>query len=141
MGAGDEEVLDGVFLLGLGPDEPLAAAVLGPIGGDRRPLDVAVLADRDDHRLLGDQVVHVEVAHLLAADFRAPRVGVLAASAPAGPSRMMSRMFLLVGEDAVVLGDLVQQLAVLAGELLLLQVDQLAEGHAEDGVGLHRGER
>ena len=30
--AGDEQVLDRVFFLGLGPGEPLAAAVLGPVG-------------------------------------------------------------------------------------------------------------
>jgi hypothetical protein len=34
-----------------------------------------------------------------------------------------------------------QQLRVLVAELLLLEVDQLAERHPQDGVGLHRGER
>ena len=46
-----------------------------------------------------------------------------------------------VGEDAAVLGDLLQQLAMLAGQLLLLQVDQLAERHSQDGVGLDGRER
>ena len=40
--AGDEQVLDRIFLFGLGPVQPLAAAVLGPIGAGRRALDVAV---------------------------------------------------------------------------------------------------
>ena len=30
---------------------------------------------------------------------------------------------------------------VLAAELFLLEIDQLAEGHLQDGVGLHGGER
>ena len=53
VGAGDEEVLDRVFLFGLGPGQPLAAAALRAIDRSRRPLDVAVAADGDDHRLLG----------------------------------------------------------------------------------------
>ena len=43
----------------------------------------------------------------------------------------------LVGQDAQVLGDLVEQLVVLVAELFLLQVDQLAERHPHDRVGLH----
>ena len=82
--AGDEQVLDRVFFLGLGPCEPLAAAMLGPVGRGRRPLDVAVAADRDDHRLLGDQVFQVDVADLFAADFGAARVGVLPLQLAAG---------------------------------------------------------
>ena len=78
MGAGDEEVLDRVLFFGLGAGEPLAAAVLGPVGRGRRPLDVAVAADRDDHRLFGDQVFQVDVAELFAADLGAARLGVLA---------------------------------------------------------------
>ena len=40
--AGDEEVLDRVFLFGLGPGQALAAAALRAIDRGRRPLDVAV---------------------------------------------------------------------------------------------------
>ena len=42
MRAGDEQVLDRIFFFGLGAVQALAAAVLGAIGADRRPLDVAV---------------------------------------------------------------------------------------------------
>ena len=103
--AGDEEVLDRVLLFGLGPFEPLAAAMLGPIGRGRRPLDVAVAADRDHHGLFGDEVFQVDVADLLAADFGAAGVGVL--------SPQLAQVFaddvqhvLPVGEDAVVFDDL-----------------------------------
>ena len=56
-------------------------------------------------------------------------------------SRMMSRMFFSSERIRRVLGDLVEQLAVLAGQLFLLQVDQLAQRHPQDRVGLHRRER
>ena len=48
---------------------------------------------------------------------------------------------LLVGQDAQILGDFLEQLCVLAAEFFLLQVDQLAERHSQNGVGLHGGER
>ena len=77
--AGDEQVLDRIFFVGLGPLHALAAATLGAIDARRRPLDVAVVADRDDHRLFFDQVFQVDVADFFAADLRPPRVGVLCA--------------------------------------------------------------
>ena len=48
---------------------------------------------------------------------------------------------LAVGEDIAVLADLAEQIAVFAGQLLLFQIDQLAQRHAEDGVGLDGRER
>ena len=140
VGAGDEQVLDRVFLFGFRPHQALAAAALGPIDRGGRPLDVAVAADRDDHRLFGDQVLHVELAHLLAADFGAAGVAVLPLQLAAVVANDVQNV-LPVGEDAAVLGDFLQQLAMLAGELFLLQIDQLAEGHAQDGVGLDGRER
>ena len=35
-------------------------------------------------------------------------------------------------------GDFVQQLCMLAGQFFLLQVDQLAERHFQNGIGLDR---
>ena len=57
--------------------DALAAAALGPIDAGRRALDVAVVADRDDHRLFGDQVFEIDLADLFAADLRAALVAVL----------------------------------------------------------------
>ena len=76
--AGDEQVLDRIFFLGLGALEALAAAALRAVDAGRRALDVAVVRDRDDHRLFGDQVFQVDVADLFAADLGAARVAVLA---------------------------------------------------------------
>ena len=47
----------------------------------------------------------------------------------------------LVGQDAEVLADLLEQLRVLVDELFLLEVDELAERHLQDRVGLHGRER
>ena len=138
--AGHEEVLDGVFLFGLGALESLAAATLGPIDTGRRPLDVPVAAERNDHRLFGDQVFQVDLAELLAADLGASRVAVLAfqlAQVVADDGQDV----LLVGEDPVVLDDLLQEFGMFAAELLLFEVDQLAQGHLQDRVGLDRCER
>ena len=48
---------------------------------------------------------------------------------------------MLIRQDAKVLADFFQQAAVLLGQTLLFQVDQLAEGHAQDRIGLDRGQR
>ena len=63
VGVGDEQVLDRVLLAGDVADDPLAAAVLAPVGGDRLALDVAAAGDRDDDVLVGDEVL---VGHLAA---------------------------------------------------------------------------
>ena len=78
MRAGDEQVLDRIFFVGLGALDALAAAALRAVGARRRPLDVAVVRDRDDHRLFGDQVFQVDVADLFAADLGAAVVAILA---------------------------------------------------------------
>src|SRR3712207_2465202 len=56
-----EEVLDVVALLHVHPGHAAAAAVLRAVRVQREPLDVAGLRDRDDHLLVGDQVLDVEV--------------------------------------------------------------------------------
>ncbi len=134
--AGDEEVLDGVFLFGLGAGEALAAAVLGPVGRGGSPLDVAVAADGDHHGLFGDEVFEVEVADFFAADLGAAGLGVFPPQLAEVLADQVQHVF-PVGEEALILDDLFQQLAVLAGEFFLFEVDQLAQGHAEDAVGLH----
>ena len=76
--AGHEEVLDGIFALGLGALEALAAAALGAIGACGRTFNVAAAADGNDHRLFGDEILEVDMAEFLAADFGAAGVAVLA---------------------------------------------------------------
>jgi len=44
------------------PGHADAPAMLHPVGRQRQRLDVAALRDRDDHLLVGDQVLDVDLA-------------------------------------------------------------------------------
>ena len=46
-----------------------------------------------------------------------------------------------VGQNPQVFGDLFEQFLVLVDQLLLFEIDQLAERHAQDRIGLHGGQR
>ena len=139
VGVGDEQVLDGVLLAGDVADDPLAAALLAAVGGDRLALDVAAAADRDDDVLVGDQVL---VGHLPArvVDDPGPALaGVLALQLgqlvlddrqdPAG-----------VGQDVLELGDQLDHAQVLVLDLLALEGGQAGEAHVEDRLGLDLGQ-
>ena len=73
---GHEEVADEVLFARPHADAALAAAPLVPVGGDRRPLDVAGVADGDRHVFFGDQVLDAELA-FLGEDLGAALVAVL----------------------------------------------------------------
>ena len=89
VGVGDEQVLDGVLLAGDVADDPLAAAMLATVGGDRLALDVAAAGDRDDDVLVGDQVL---VGHLAA--------GVVGDAGPALAGVLLLQLGQLVLDDA-----------------------------------------
>jgi hypothetical protein len=57
----DEEVLDVVAVLHVHAGHADAAAALLAVGRQRQGLDVAGLRDRDDHLLVGDQVLDVDL--------------------------------------------------------------------------------
>ena len=62
VGGGDEEVVDDVVLRSCAPLDALAAAPLRPVEVGLGALGVAGAGDRDDHVLLGDQVLHGHLA-------------------------------------------------------------------------------
>ena len=124
-----------------GAFDALAAAALGAVDARRRALDVAVVRDRDDHRLFFDEVFEVDVADLFAAELGAALVGVLA-----------GELLAIVADDGVdsrlrrpgcarYSPISLEQLGVLVDELFLLEIDELAERHLQDRVGLHGRER
>src|SRR3954464_5813856 len=76
---GDEQVADEILFARAHADAPLAAALLVAIRGDRRPLDVAGVADGDRHVLFVDQLLDAEVAGLAFEDLGAAIVAVLVA--------------------------------------------------------------
>ena len=82
MRAGGEQVLDEVLVLFGGAfarghaDNPFAAAALGAIGADVRPLDQAGVGEGDDDPLVRDQVLDGDLA-FVGHQIRHARRGVL----------------------------------------------------------------
>jgi hypothetical protein len=76
VGAGGEEVLDEVLLVGIRTDDTLAAAPLGAVFVGAGPLDETLARDGDDAALVGDDVFHAEFA-FGRDDFGPARLGVL----------------------------------------------------------------
>ncbi len=135
---GDEEVLDEVVVLEVHALHPLAAALLLAVGGDGQALHVSRAGDRDDHVLLGDEVLDIEVPAL-------GREGGLALGGELLPD--FSELVLddlqdesHVGEEFVVPDDLLAQFGELSLDLRALEAGEPAETHLEDGVGLDDGE-
>ena len=62
MGVGDEDAGDEILFARRHAGAALAAAALGAIGGERHALDVAPVADGDDHVLALDQVLVLDLA-------------------------------------------------------------------------------
>ena len=132
-------MLDVVVLLGVHPHHADPAAALDAVGGDRQPLDVAGARDRDDHVLLGDQLLEVDLA-LGRQDLGAAVVAELLAhllELLADDGHQPG----LVGQDAAQLGDALHQVGVLALDALALEAGQRAQAHVEDGLGLDLGQR
>ena len=128
-------MLDEVAVLRVRPRDPLAAPGLRPVGVDRQPLHVPLVGDADHHLLDRDQVLVDELGQLLLGDLGPPRVAV----ALPDLLQLVHHDVLdepLVGEDRLVLADLLQKLAVLLLDLVALQRGQARETHLEDRVRL-----
>src|SRR3989442_86714 len=120
VGRGDEDIRDDVLLLRLHPGHALAAAALAPVGLDVSPLDVAGARVRDDHLLVGEQVLDRELGRL-GQDFRAARIAVLFLDGQ--ELRPDDRhQFRVGGEDALQLLDEGQRLLVLLHDLVALEL-------------------
>ena len=72
----DEEMLDEILVARLHAGAARAAAALHAVGGDRRALHVAAVADRDGDLLVGDQVFEMDFGGFVF-DHRAAFVAVL----------------------------------------------------------------
>ena len=71
MRRGHEQVLDEVVVLERQALNALAATLLRAIGGHWQALHVAGVRDGDDHVLLGDEILNIEVLGLDGGDLRA----------------------------------------------------------------------
>ena len=134
MRRGHEQVVDVVVVLEVDALRAFAAAFLRTVRGDRQALDVAGLRDGDDHVLVGDEVLDVDLGRFLA-DLGAAR----------GCETLFDLEHLLfddaaqehaVLEHALEVGDALLELVQLVLDLLALQADQTAQAHLEDGLGL-----
>ena len=127
-------MLHPVVLLGPHPVQAAAAPALPPVGRDGNALDVAGVRDRDDHVLVGDQVLHREVA-FLAHYLRAPVVSE--------PFQQVVQLTLedveplrLGRQDSLQLLDQLADLSELRLQLVDLESGQPGEAHVQDGLAL-----
>ena len=129
-----EEVLDVVAVLHVHPGDADPAAVLHAVGRERQRLDVARLRDRDDHLLVGDQVLDVEVV-LGGRDLRPALVAV--------GLRDLGELLIedavdagLVPEDLAQLPDALDNVGVLCLDLVGLECGEALEAQVEDRLRL-----
>ena len=135
---GDEQLVDPVVVLGLCRLLATAAALLRPVLGQRLALDVAGVAERDDHVGGRDQVLGAEFLHVV--------LDLAAARAQLGLAELQlhgAELFrddeghaLGFGQDVEQVGDLGHHLLVLADDLVLLQSGQALQPHLQDLAGL-----
>ena len=139
VGGGDVELLDEVAVAGGHAGPALAAAVLGAVEAERRPLDVAGPGDRDHHVLVGDHVLDRDVRGV-GHDLGAPRVAVaLLDLVELAPDLLKQQG---VGtEDRAQTLDLGDQLAVLLLDLLPLEAGQPLQAHVQDRLRLGLAQR
>ena len=136
VGVGDDEVLDRVLLARDVADDPLAAAVLAAIRGDRLALDVAAArrsSRRRPRRRSGPR------RSSRGSSRRRPGSGArrrTSSSARASSSLMIERTRWRVGEDVLELGDQLDDREVLVLDLLALEGGEAGEPHVEDRLGL-----
>ena len=141
MRAGREEVLHEVARLVLAlrlahghAFEALAAAVLRAVFAGERALDVAAVAERDDGRLVRDEVGDGNLA-LLRGEVRAPRRGVLRLH---GEDLFLDdgQHTLLAGEDVHEVANGREDRVVVVLRLLPVERGELVETQLEDVVDL-----
>ena len=103
------------------PVRPFPPRRWAQVGRHRGPLYVAHAGDRDDHRLLGDEVVHIEIADLFPADLRAASRRRTFASVPScrpgsSPGCSSGR------KNAVIFEDVGEEFVVLVAKFFLLRL-------------------
>ena len=133
-----EEVLDVVAVLHVHPGHAAPAALLRAVGRQRQRLDVAGLRDRDDHLLLGDQVLDADLV-LGVGDDRPPLVAEAVGDLPQllDDDREDAR---LVAEDRAQLADALDLVGVLGLDRVGLERGELRQAQVEDRRRLDLGQ-
>ena len=129
-----EEVLDVVLVLHVHPGDADAAALLLAVGGQRKRLDVARVRDRDDHLLVGDQVLDVDL--VLGVRDLGPAVVAVGVLDLEQLLADQAHHLGLVAEDVAQVLDALDDLVVLGLDLVGLQGGQALETEVEDRLRL-----
>ena len=127
-------MLDVVVVLELHARDADTAAALLAVGGQRHPLDVPRLGHGDDHLLVGDEVLDVDVV-LGVGDLRA----AVAAVGVADLEQLLldhAQHARLVAEDRAQLLDPLHEVGVLLLDLAGLQRGEALQPEVEDGLRL-----
>ena len=135
MRRSDKQVLDKVIVLERKALHALAATLLGAIRRHRQTLHVACVRAGDNHVLLGDEVLDVEVLSLHAADLRATLVG----EARGDLAQLVlddAQDLLTMLEKVDVVGDARAQVLDLRDELVTGKSSQAAQTHLQDCLAL-----
>ena len=61
MRGGREDLLHEILFLRADAPDTGTSSVLAPEGGDRAAFDISAVRDRDNGRLVGDQIFHLEI--------------------------------------------------------------------------------
>ncbi len=134
VGGRHEEVVDDVVLAQLRTADALAATLLRPVVIRPRALDVAAAGDRDDHLLLGDEVLHGHVA--VEREDVCPTLVAIAGDELLELFADDVALTLRRHEDLVEVRDLALELGILVRETLALHGSQRAQLEGEDRAGL-----
>lgn len=133
-----EHLLHEVVVLGAVCRDPHAAAVLRAVFGDGDALDVAAVRHGDDHVLLVDEILVLDLAEV-DGDLRPARGGIFRLDGEkVGLDDVEHALF--IGEDVSQIGDGRLELRKFLLQLLHLEGGEALETHFENGVCLFIGQ-
>ena len=136
MREGDEHMFEKVPFARVRRRDASTSAILSPVGAGRKPLDVAVVGDGDNHVLLANEEFLVVVAQFFLGDLAAALVGVFGLEfAHVGANEVENH--LLVAENPFVARDVSLEFEILVRELVGLEAGELLKPHGENGISLH----
>ena len=137
VGGGDEDVFNEIIFLHLCRVDAASAALLLAVAVHRHALDVASVADGDDHVFFGDEVFDVDIV-LRKGDLRAAGVAVFVGDLRKLVAHNLHDL-VLIGENGLVFGNAAMQIGQFFLELFDIQTLQAAQLHLDDSLCLAVG--
>ena len=134
VGGGDEDVFDKVVVLHLGGIHATPTAFLVAVAVHRHALDVAGMADGDDHVFFGDEVFHVDVV-LAKRDFGAAFVTKFGSDFVHFVADDFHHL-VFIGKDGFVFGNASEQVCQFGFEFFNVQALEAAQLHFDDSLCL-----